>query len=174
MVAMIVGAIIGYFTNWLAIKMLFWPHRAHNLFGLTIPFTPGLFVKRRSDFALSISNLIEDRFAETDDLVRAFFEAQESGMIDKFLKSMGPIFRVGWNMYASKTDKNKLAADLASLSKAMHEGHVISKTIDHKIETMSTVEIESLIMAVVRRELRAITWLGALIGASIGAGQSWL
>jgi hypothetical protein len=118
--------------------------------------------------------MIEERFSETDDLVRAFFEAQKSGMIEKFIHDMGPIFRLGWNLYASKTNSKKLGEDLAKLSKAVHDGHVISKTVCHKIDTMSTHEIELLVMAVVRRELRAITWLGALIGAGIGASQSLL
>ena len=32
------GGIIGYFTNWLAIKMMFRPHQPKYLFGLKIPF----------------------------------------------------------------------------------------------------------------------------------------
>lgn len=39
------GGIIGYFTNWLAIKMMFRPHKAKYIFGMKIPFTPGLMPK---------------------------------------------------------------------------------------------------------------------------------
>ena len=35
-----VGAIIGYITNWLAIKMLFRPHGEKKIFGIKLPFTP--------------------------------------------------------------------------------------------------------------------------------------
>lgn len=45
------GAVIGYFTNWLAIKMLFRPHSEKRFLGVTMPFTPGLIPKER--FALS-------------------------------------------------------------------------------------------------------------------------
>ena len=38
----LVGALIGFITNVLAIKMLFRPLRPHYLFGLRIPFTPGI------------------------------------------------------------------------------------------------------------------------------------
>ncbi|MCU0568724.1 MAG: DUF445 family protein, partial [Oculatellaceae cyanobacterium Prado106] len=38
----IVGGIIGYFTNDIAIKMLFRPYKALYLGGRKLPFTPGL------------------------------------------------------------------------------------------------------------------------------------
>jgi len=44
----IVGGIIALSTNWLAIKMLFRPHRAKYIFGFRIPFTPGLIPKERA------------------------------------------------------------------------------------------------------------------------------
>ena len=46
-IPIIVGAIIGYFTNWLAIKMLFRPHYEKKIFGIKIPFTPGLIPKEK-------------------------------------------------------------------------------------------------------------------------------
>ena len=48
---LLIGAVIGYITNWLAIKMLFSPLREKRLFGLRMPFTPGLIPKER--FVLS-------------------------------------------------------------------------------------------------------------------------
>ncbi len=41
----IVGAIIGYFTNWVAIKMLFRPYKKLKIGPIPIPFTPGLIPK---------------------------------------------------------------------------------------------------------------------------------
>ena len=37
----IVGAVIGYFTNYIAVKMLFFPKKEIRLFGKRLPFTPG-------------------------------------------------------------------------------------------------------------------------------------
>jgi uncharacterized membrane protein YheB (UPF0754 family) len=171
MLAVAIGAVIGYLTNWLAIKMLFRPHRAYHIFGLRIPFTPGLFVKRRRDFARSIAHMIEDRFTETDDLVAAFYEAQKKGLVREFVESMGPLFKAGWNLYMSKTNGESFKRDLEKLAESLHKGNIVSDTVCDKIEKMSTIEIETLVMAVVHRELRAITWLGALIGAMIGGSQ---
>ena len=37
----LVGAVIGYFTNMIAVKMLFFPHEEKRIFGHRVPFTPG-------------------------------------------------------------------------------------------------------------------------------------
>lgn len=45
------AAVIGYFTNWVAIWMLFRPHREKRVLGVRIPFTPGLIPSRRGEMA---------------------------------------------------------------------------------------------------------------------------
>jgi Uncharacterized protein conserved in bacteria len=44
----VVGGIIGYFTNDIAIKMLFRPYRAIYIKGRQLPFTPGLIPRNKS------------------------------------------------------------------------------------------------------------------------------
>lgn len=47
----LIGALIGGFTNHLAIKMLFRPHEAKYIGSWRVPFTPGLIPKRRDELA---------------------------------------------------------------------------------------------------------------------------
>ncbi|MFN6563824.1 MAG: DUF445 domain-containing protein [Nostoc sp. ChiSLP01] len=54
----ILGGIIGYFTNDIAIKMLFRPYRAIYIAGRRVPFTPGLIPRNQERLALNISNTI--------------------------------------------------------------------------------------------------------------------
>lgn len=58
LIPIIVGAIIGYLTNWLAIKMLFKPHNKVKLFGIKLLFTPGLIPKERYRISENIGNTI--------------------------------------------------------------------------------------------------------------------
>jgi uncharacterized membrane protein YheB (UPF0754 family) len=58
LIASLVGAVIGYFTNWLAIKMLFRPHQEKKLFGIKVPFTPGLIPKERVRIAKSVGETV--------------------------------------------------------------------------------------------------------------------
>lgn len=53
-----IGAVIGWFTNALAIKMLFRPYREYRLFGLRIPFTPGILPREKSRLAASIGDSV--------------------------------------------------------------------------------------------------------------------
>jgi uncharacterized membrane protein YheB (UPF0754 family) len=54
----IVGGIIGYFTNDIAIRMLFRPYRAYYFGGRRIPFTPGLIPRNQERLAKRISDTI--------------------------------------------------------------------------------------------------------------------
>ena len=52
------GLVIGYFTNDIAIKMLFRPYRAYYLGSVKVPFTPGLIPENQSRLAQKISDAI--------------------------------------------------------------------------------------------------------------------
>lgn len=54
------GSAIGYFTNWLAIKMMLHPYEAKYLFGMRIPFTPGLIPKERGRIAEAVGVSISE------------------------------------------------------------------------------------------------------------------
>ena len=53
------GAVIGYVTNSMAIKMLFRPLEEKRLFGVRVPFTPGILPRQRQKLSLSIGRMVE-------------------------------------------------------------------------------------------------------------------
>lgn len=53
-----IGALIGGFTNHLAIKMLFRPHEAKYIGKWRLPFTPGLIPKRRDELARQLGKTV--------------------------------------------------------------------------------------------------------------------
>ena len=55
----LVGAIIGYVTNLVAIRMLFRPLKEIRLFRLRLPFTPGILPRERGKLAESIGGMVE-------------------------------------------------------------------------------------------------------------------
>jgi uncharacterized membrane protein YheB (UPF0754 family) len=56
----VVGAVIGYVTNAVAIKMLFRPLKEARLFGVRLPFTPGILPRERHKLADSIGRMVEN------------------------------------------------------------------------------------------------------------------
>ena len=55
----IAGAIIAYTTNVIAIRMLFRPLREIRVFGIRLPFTPGILPRQRANLAQSIGSMVE-------------------------------------------------------------------------------------------------------------------
>ena len=63
----IIGAVIGYCTNYIAVKMLFRPYRPIKVFGKTLPFTPGIIPKRQPDLARAVGKAVGDHlFGEVE------------------------------------------------------------------------------------------------------------
>jgi uncharacterized membrane protein YheB (UPF0754 family) len=60
------GAVIGYVTNAVAIRMLFRPHRAIRLFGIRLPFTPGVIPRQREALAESIGRMVSEHLITRD------------------------------------------------------------------------------------------------------------
>ena len=74
------GAIIGYITNDMAIRMLFHPYEAKYLFGFKIPFTPGLIPKEKDHMAESIAQMISEKLM-TEEVLRENLLSED--VIDK-------------------------------------------------------------------------------------------
>ncbi|WP_071187962.1 DUF445 domain-containing protein [Trichormus sp. NMC-1] len=64
----ILGGVIGYFTNDIAIKMLFRPYRAIYVLGRKVPFTPGLIPSNQERLAKNISDTIMGSLLTPDEL----------------------------------------------------------------------------------------------------------
>lgn len=68
----ILGGIIGLFTNYLAIKMLFRPYTAKTIFGKRLPLTPGMIPKRQGEIAKAIGATISESLLTSEDIASSF------------------------------------------------------------------------------------------------------
>ena len=59
--APMLGGLIALSTNWLAIRMLFRPHKEVRIFGVRLPFTPGLIPKERVRIAKKLALAISTK-----------------------------------------------------------------------------------------------------------------
>ncbi|MGN1401410.1 MAG: DUF445 domain-containing protein [Bacillus sp. (in: firmicutes)] len=67
-----IGALIGGFTNFVAIKMLFRPYKAIHVFGYKLPFTPGLIPKRRGELAEQLGKMVVDHLLTAEGIQQKF------------------------------------------------------------------------------------------------------
>ena len=81
------GAVIGYFTNWLAIKMLFRPHSQKMFLGMRMPFSPGLIPKEKGRIASTVGQAVGN-YILTDEILADSLSSESvkkniSDMIDE-------------------------------------------------------------------------------------------
>lgn len=69
-IAPLLGGIIGYITNDIAIRMLFRPHKAKYVMGVHVPFTPGIIPKEKGRIADAIGGVISENLMNKDVLER--------------------------------------------------------------------------------------------------------
>lgn len=65
-----IGAVIGYFTNYIAVKMLFRPLKPVKLGGKTLPFTPGIIPKGQGRLAKALGTAVGEHLLAREDLQR--------------------------------------------------------------------------------------------------------
>lgn len=79
-IAPLLGGVIGYITNDIAIRMLFRPHTAKYLFGIHIPFTPGIIPKEKGRIAEAVGGVISENLMNNEVLEKYLLSEE---MIEK-------------------------------------------------------------------------------------------
>ena len=85
----LLGAVIGYVTNAIAIKMLFRPLTKKTIFGIKVPFTPGIIPKQRYALAESIGKMVSEKLI-TESAIKNQLKS------DKFQKGLEKDSRKGF------------------------------------------------------------------------------
>ena len=85
------GAVIGYITNDIAIRMLFRPHQPKYVMGVHIPFTPGIIPKEKSRIAGAIGKAVSENLMNREVLEKSLLSdemmSKIAGAIDEFVST---------------------------------------------------------------------------------------
>lgn len=157
-----IGGIIGYITNDIAIRMLFRPHTAKYLFGMKIPFTPGIIPKEKGRIAEAIGGAISQnlmnqevlqRYLLSDDMtlkvrtsVEEFIETQKSNQesVGEFLKhylSEGELQMIVTSVNANLT--SQVHTKLSDSEVGRNVAHIVVENVVDKMKAMDPTEILS-------------------------------
>ena len=68
----IIGAVIGFFTNWLAVKMLFRPYKPKYIGKWRLPFTPGIIPKRKEALGRALGKAVSTQLITPTDIQKLF------------------------------------------------------------------------------------------------------
>jgi uncharacterized membrane protein YheB (UPF0754 family) len=102
----VIGAIIGYFTNWLAVKMLFRPRYPVKIGKHTLPFTPGIIPKRKPALAKAVGKAVGEQLFTKEDLTAAILSQDAKVKMQDAAVAM-------WNAAALKTGDEALSCVLS-------------------------------------------------------------
>lgn len=83
----VVGAVIGGFTNFLAIKMLFRPYNALYIKKWRLPFTPGLIPKRRQELSKQIGVTVRNYLLTPEVFRKKLFNEEIQSTVLKFAQT---------------------------------------------------------------------------------------
>ena len=181
-----IGALIGWSTNWLAVKMIFRPIRPRQFLGLRLQ---GLVGRRQQALARAIGRVVGTHLVEHKDLVASLEQLDfaailgkvlERGLAPKLQELRGLPLIGGYLTEARVADlRNAIVqsvmvhkqAMLEEVEKGLSQGLDVPSLVEAKVATFAVEKLEALILEVAGRELRAIVVLGGVLGALIGLLQ---
>lgn len=183
----IIGAIIGYFTNYIAVKMLFRPLLPINIPIINISIQ-GLLPSRRDELAVSIAESIESNLLSIDSIIEEFDkelikeelnivikETIDKKINDNFKYVMPKMLKdVGREILTDIVQEeidNNFDSWMDNLANKIKEEVDLKEMIEEKIKSFPLIKVEEIVLEIADRELKHIEYLGGVIGFIIGLGQ---
>jgi len=184
----VIGAAIGWFTNWLAIKMLFRPRKPVKILGWTLQ---GVIPRRHAQLASRIAETVEDRLLTQEDLEKAMSGVQWHDevnlLIRRVLHDRGPggiIEKIpglssAWKKVVLPSLQDVLSKEIirflnryrSSFLTRLRGSVNIREIVETKVQQFEVEALESLVVDVAKKEFSHIQWVGAITGALIGVAQ---
>lgn len=184
----LIAGLIGWFTNYIAVWMLFNPKKPVNILGLKFQ---GIFPKRQHILAERIGNLVADQLLHSSDLKdKLLNEDTLSGIsdlvevkIDDYLLNIFPEKYPITSIFFGAKRKAQIKADLlVEVERAVPElMNAYAAQIDEKIDIESIVTekvanlnsemLEKMMNNILKSEFKFIEWVGAILGFIIGIVQ---
>ncbi|MFY9345361.1 MAG: DUF445 family protein [Planctomycetota bacterium] len=181
-----IGGVIGWSTNWLAVKMIFRPIRARSFLGIRVQ---GLVGRRQRELATAIGRVVGNHLVEHKDVVKSLNKLDFHGILGNVLdKGLAPKIQElrglpligGFLTEARVADLRASIVDgvmkhketvLDEVEKGLAKGLDVPALVEQKVAAFAVEKLEALILEVANRELRAIEILGGVLGVVIGLLQ---
>ena len=133
----LIGAVIGYITNWLAIKMLFRPREAKYIFGMKLPFTPGLIPKEKSRIANKVGETVGTHLLNSDSLSKALKDDKIKAKFNEVAKE-----KINQIINSNSTLENSLKNTLGENYYAL-KGNMIDNIAKTTLESIQEEEFKN-------------------------------
>lgn len=181
----LISTFIGYITNVVAVKMLFWPRRPINL-GFYV--VQGVLPKRQVQIARSLGELVDKELLSMDDLLERINTPETQ---EKLVEKISEVLKVRLAELLPRIIPGRLIQMITdTMDKIMRQeaAHMIdelfisgreylteeiqiSKIVEEKVNAYELDQLEAMIKGVSAPELTFIEVLGGVMGFIIGLVQ---
>lgn len=187
----LISAFIGWFTNWIAIKMLFHPRLPVKVLGITIQ---GIFPKRQHQFAQKLGKLVSEELLSFKDIEAKITDGSNLKQvmpivethIDNFLRNKlaaeMPIISMFIGDKTIEQLKSVFMKELESLFPVLMTSYMeklkheldLEAIVTEKVSNFSSDKLEEILQAIMSKEFRFIEVIGAILGFLIGIVQVFI
>ncbi len=184
----LISAFIGWFTNWIAIKMLFHPREPKKILGVTFH---GIFPKRQKTLATNLGKLISDEFLSFNEIEQKISNPENlkqilpmvDAHIDNFLRRKLPDEMPVISMFIGDKTINKMKSvfmveieELFPKIMKQYAGNLkkeldLEEIVYTKVSAFSSDKLEDILYQIMSKEFRFVEILGGVIGFLIGLLQ---
>ncbi len=183
-----ISAFIGWFTNWIAIKMLFHPREPKKILGFTFQ---GIFPKRQRQFAEKLGKLVSEQLLSFRDIEEKITNPENvkklmpqiEGHIDQFLRvklaEQMPVISMFIGDKTIGQLKSVFTAELEQLFPLIMQRYMgslqgeldLEKIVVEKVAGFSSDKLEEILNGIMSKEFRFVEIIGGVLGFLIGLLQ---
>jgi uncharacterized membrane protein YheB (UPF0754 family) len=184
----LISAFIGWFTNWIAIKMLFHPREPKKILGITFH---GIFPKRQRQFAEKLGKMVSEELLSFGDIEEKITNPANiqrlmpliEGHIDLFLREKLPKQMPIISMFiGDKTIqelKTVFTGELETLFPVIMKSYMnslqedldLEKIVVQKVAGFSSDKMEQVLNSIMSKEFKFVEIIGGVLGFVIGLLQ---
>lgn len=185
----VVGGLIGWITNILAIKLLFRPITPIRIPILNFEIL-GLIPKRKKEIAANIGEVISNELLSMDDILEqalnnsngenftSYIIEKIKAIINEKLNIIPMPFRMMASPYIDEILNKEVPSAISEITDDLlikaKENVNIQGIIEEKINELDLEKLEDIIIKVAKKELKHIEILGLVLGSIIGVLQGIL
>ena len=184
----LIAALIGWMTNYIAVKMLFHPKEPKKIVGITFH---GVFPKRQNVLAEKLGQLVADElfsvsdvsakikeFATSDEAMNEVGKRIEMTIRNKLVQAFPMLAMFLTDEMVEKVTglfKNELKDFLSATSQGMgeklEENLNVEAMVKERVNAFSSEKLEKLLNQLMKKEFKFIELVGAILGFLIGCLQ---
>jgi len=180
----LLGGFIGWFTNYIAIVMLFRPYQPVKLGFFTLQ---GVIPKRHREIARALGDLVEEQLLSQKDVInlltsednKKLFAQKILMAVQEKLSTLFPVLPESLRKLITNTLVNYLKNELPevvdkiafSLENDLQNKIKIGKIVEEKVLLFDLKTLEKILTSLMKTELSYIEIFGGVIGVVIGVMQ---